>query len=59
MNKATPVQLRQGLQMTEGMVKAGIRFVPMAVLDEDDFLDQVAELNRRLELIEAACGEDT
>ena len=55
MERATPVQMRKSLEVVEVFKKAGLRFVPIPVIDEADFLAQTAELNKRLETIEQMC----
>jgi len=50
--KATPIQMRQSLEVVVGLKKAGIRFVPMPVKNNDDFEMLVRDLSERLEYIE-------
>lgn len=59
MKRANPAQLRQSLEMANTMVKHGIRFVCMPVVDEADMANlasQAAERFERLALI-AEAGE--
>ena len=59
MKRANPAQLRQSLEVANTMVKHGIRFVCMAVVDEADMANlasQAAERLERLALI-AEAGE--
>lgn len=59
MKRANPAQLRQSLEMANTMVKHGIRFVCMPVVDEADLANlasQAAERFDRLALI-AEAGE--
>lgn len=59
MQKATPAQIRQSLKMAESLKKAGIRFVPMPVLDESEFQMRLRTFYSRLEEIcEIAERED-
>ena len=54
MKRANPAQLRQSLEMANTMVKHGIRFVCMPVVDEADLANlasQAAERFDRLALI--------
>ena len=37
MNKASPVELRQSLEMADSLASAGIRFVPVPVINETGF----------------------
>ncbi|MDH0797546.1 DUF1382 family protein [Pseudomonas carnis] len=59
MKRASPAQLRQSLEMANTMVKHGIRFVCMPVVDEADMANlasQAAERFERMALI-AEAGE--
>ncbi|WP_138725710.1 DUF1382 family protein [Pseudomonas lactis] len=59
MKRASPVQLRQSLEMADTIVKHGIRFVCMPVVDEADGVNlssQAAERLERMALI-AEAGE--
>ena len=59
MKRATPAQLRQSLEVANTLVKHGIRFVCMPVVDEADGMNlasQAAERLERLALI-AEAGE--
>lgn len=49
MEKATPVQMRESLEIVELFKKAGIRFIPMPVLNETDLKNLSYHLNKRLE----------
>ncbi|WP_315336214.1 DUF1382 family protein [Pseudomonas grimontii] len=62
MKRANPVQLRQSLEMANTMVKHGIRFVCMPVVDEADLANlasQAAERFDRLALIAEAAEKRT
>ena len=52
MERATPVQVRQSLEIAEQLKRAGVRFVPIPVFDDKDWEDLMQELNRRIERIE-------
>lgn len=57
MKRATPPQLRQSLEVANTMVKHGIRFVCMPVIDEADAMNlssQAAERFERMALIAEA-----
>ncbi len=57
MKRANPAQLRQSLEMASTMVKHGIRFVCMTVVDEADHANlsgQAAERFERMALIAEA-----
>ena len=51
MKRANPAQLRQSLAMANVMVKHGVRFVCMPVVDEADFLNLASQAAERLERI--------
>lgn len=59
MKRANPAQLRQSLEVANTLVKHGIRFVCMPVVDESDGMNlssQAAERLERMALI-AEAGE--
>lgn len=45
MNKASPVELRQSLEMANELASAGIRFVPVPVNDDAEFNRIVNEIS--------------
>lgn len=45
MNKASPVELRQSLEMANELASAGIRFVPVPVNDDYEFNRIVNEIS--------------
>lgn len=49
MKRASPVQLRQSLEVANTMVKHGIRFVCMPVIDEADAMNLASQAAERLE----------
>lgn len=49
MKRANPAQLRQSLEVANTLVKHGIRFVCMPVVDESDFLNLASQAAERLE----------
>lgn len=49
MERATAVQLRKSLETASAFVKAGIRFIPMPVLDDSDEAALVEQVAARLE----------
>lgn len=62
MKRANPAQLRQSLEMANTMVKRGIRFVCMPVVDEADLANlagQAAERFERMALIAEAAEQRT
>ncbi len=62
MKRANPAQLRQSLEVAHGLVKAGVRFVCMPVVDEADGMNlasQAAERLERLALIAEAAEKRT
>ena len=52
MNRANPVELRKALELAHAFVLAGIDFVPIPVVDQDDKNELAMDLQRRLEQIE-------
>lgn len=62
MKRANPAQLRQAIELANKMVKLGIRFVCMPVVDEADMANlasQAAERFDRLALIAEAAEQRT
>lgn len=58
-NKATPVQMRKALEAVEHFRRAGIRFVPMPVVNETEhaamvklMMTRLRELEQRAEAVE-------
>lgn len=51
MNKASPLDLRKAIEVANIYVKAGILFVPMPVLSEEDHAARVKEADARLDLL--------
>lgn len=49
MKRASPAQLRESLEMANTMVKHGIRFVCMPVVDEADGVNLSSQAAERLE----------
>jgi hypothetical protein len=52
MERATPVQMRDSLQMANALKMSGLRFVPIPVFDDADFSKFSELLLQRLEEIE-------
>ena len=62
MKRANPAQLRQSLEVANSLVKYGIRFVCMPVVDEADLANlasQAAERLERMALIAEAAEQRT
>ena len=62
MKRANPAQLRQSLEIASALVKHGIRFVCMPVVDEADLANlasQAAERFERMALIAEAAEQRT
>ena len=59
MKRANPAQLRQSLEVANTLVKHGIRFVCMPVVDEADLASQAAERLERMALIAEAAEQRT
>jgi hypothetical protein len=51
-DKATPVQMRQSLNLVEKLKQAGIRFVPIPVANEEEYQAMLAELVSKLNQLE-------
>ena len=52
MERATPAQSRRSLEIATELAKAGIAFVPVPVLDQDDRGKMLQLLSERLEQLE-------
>lgn len=52
MKRANAVDLRKAKYLVEEFVRAGIDFVPIPVIDQDDKNELAMDLQRRLEQIE-------
>lgn len=52
MKRADPADLRKAKYLVEEFVRAGIDFVPIPVVDQDDKNELAMDLQRRLEQIE-------
>ena len=52
MNRASPVDLRIALEMAHGLAKAGVVFVPVPVLSNEDKAILVRDAYMRLDQIE-------
>ena len=59
MKRATPAQLRQAIELANKMVKLGILFVCVPVVDEADCLNLASQAAERLErlVVIAEAGE--
>ena len=52
MKRADPADIRKAKYLVEEFVRAGIDFVPIPVIDQDDKNELAMDLQRRLEQIE-------
>lgn len=52
MNRASPVDLRAALEIANALMKAGIDFVPIPVLSDEDKAILARDVQIRLEQIE-------
>lgn len=52
MKRADPADLRKAKYLVDEFVRAGIDFVPIPVVDQDDKNELAMDLQRRLEQIE-------
>lgn len=48
MNKCSPVEMRKSLDLVGVFKKAGIRFVPMPVFDDEDHKKSVIQMQAKL-----------
>lgn len=55
MQRADPVEMRKALVAADSMRNAGILFVPMPVLNKDDYKEMITEVMRRLDVLEQQC----
>jgi hypothetical protein len=53
MNRASPVELRKAMEIARVLTTAGILFVAIPVMDEQDHAELVFKLSRRLEKMES------
>lgn len=59
MNKASPVELRQSLEMANALASSGIRFVPIPVMNEAGFNRLMDETRRILDDMLAEVEHET
>lgn len=57
MKRADPADLRKAKYLVEEFVRAGIDFVPIPVIDQDDKNELAMDLQRRLEQIEKEAAQ--
>lgn len=57
MNRASPVEMRKVLAIVETMKQAGVLFVPMPVLNQEDHEHLLTQMSMRLNQIEKECDE--
>jgi hypothetical protein len=55
MERASVADIRRGLVVAEAFKNAGIAFVPMPILSEEDKAELAAECERRLAKLEEEC----
>lgn len=58
LKRASPSELRNALMIVNELVKAGIMFVPVPVLDDADKSDLAAMLDSRIDKMAQAQGGD-
>jgi hypothetical protein len=51
MNKASPVELRKAMIACDALVKAGIDFIPVPVIDQDHKVDLAKQAEQTLNAI--------
>jgi hypothetical protein len=56
-NKATAVQISKALEAVNAFKQAGIEFIPVPVLDDEDRVKLAEDVFRRLGIIEKQAGE--
>ncbi|HEI0268541.1 TPA: DUF1382 family protein [Escherichia coli] len=59
MNRASPVELRQSLEMANALASAGIRFVPVPVINDAGFNRLMDETRKILDDMLAEVEHDT
>ena len=59
MNRAHPTDLRKALEIANALMKAGIDFVPVPVLSDEDKAILVRDVQMRLEQIEKETNNGT
>lgn len=59
MNKASPVELRQSLEMANALASAGIRFVPVPVINDAEFNRLVYESRKIIDGMLAEVEHET
>jgi hypothetical protein len=52
MKKTSPVEMRKALTLVEAFKKAGILFVPVPVMSENDLVALTDQVSLRLDIIE-------
>ncbi len=52
MERAAPLEMRKALEVVQAFKEAGLRFVPVPVLDDNDYDKLSSDVLRRLEEIE-------
>ena len=57
MNRATPTDIRKGLEMAKTLAEAGMRFIPMPVFDDDDQEKLVLHMQNRIEKVLQDCQD--
>ena len=57
MNRASPVELRKAIEAAQAFVKAGVLFVPIPVMDEQDYVDLQFKLHARMDKMIADAEE--
>jgi len=58
MQRANAVQMRKALMAVEVLKKAGILFVPVPIIDEEDFKLAIAEVDKRFEMMIAEAEKE-
>lgn len=58
MNRASPSELRKSLEAARAMVQAGILFVPMPVLSQQDHAELANQMQNRLDTMAVEAEKD-
>lgn len=58
MNRASPSDLRKSLEAAHALVKAGIMFVPMPVLNQKDHDELANQMHDRLDTMTAEAEKE-
>lgn len=58
MNRAKPSEIRAGIESAKRFTQYGIRFVPIPALNDQDYQELIAMVNKRLEQLAKESEKD-